>query len=103
MEKKKAVERANFKKIIKMLQLFKKDIRESGCADARCVLFGSWAKGKQTRDSDIDVCVISKNIKDRYDDRVKMAMIGNKYNVLIEPVAMLPQDLEDRYYTLASG
>ena len=107
MERKKAIGftkmagKTDLTAIIKDLQNFKKEIQQSGWSDAKCILFGSWAKGKQTESSDIDVCVVSKNIKDRYGDKMKMASISNKYNILIEPVAMLPQDFKDKYYTLA--
>jgi len=94
--------KANIKKIEADLIKFKEEVLRSGYDDARFILFGSWARGRQTKDSDIDICVISKRINDRFDDKVKLGVIGSKYNNLIEPVAMPPEDLGDKYYTLAS-
>ena len=49
------------------------------------VLFGSYAKGTNTEDSDIDIAVVSKDIKDRFDDMAKLMSLTWNIDVRIEP------------------
>ena len=49
------------------------------------LLFGSFAKGEQTKDSDIDIAVISSDIKDTYDDMIKLMALRWNVDLRIEP------------------
>ena len=35
----------------------------------KIILFGSYAYGKPTEDSDVDLCVVKENVKSRHDER----------------------------------
>jgi len=72
--------------------------------DSKVFLFGSWAKGKQTESSDIDVCVISNKFVDstRFDDNVKIKLYANKIDNNIEPVIFNNTDFENKYDTLVT-
>jgi len=49
------------------------------------VLFGSYAKGTNTDDSDIDIAVISSDINDRFDDMAKLMSLTWNIDSRIEP------------------
>ena len=48
-------------------------------------LFGSYAKGKNSKWSDIDLAIISKDINNRIDDMAKLFLIASKFDANIEP------------------
>jgi len=52
------------------------------------ILFGSYAKGKQNEDSDIDVAVVSAEIKNPYFDRLDLMRLRRKIDSRIEPHAI---------------
>lgn len=86
-------------KVTKFGELLKKQ----GYNDAKLILFGSWAKGKEKEWSDIDVCVVSKKLgKNMFEEKMKLIKISFDVDKMIEPIPMSPQDLEDKYSTLAS-
>ncbi len=97
------VGKRNIAKITSQLDKFKKEIKKMGYVDAKYILFGSWAKGKQGEYSDIDVCVVSKKFSgNTFKDNQKLRLVALDINELIEPVTMRPEDLEDKYDSLAS-
>jgi len=49
------------------------------------ILFGSYANGTNTEDSDIDIAVISSDIKDRFDDMARLMKLRRKIDLRIEP------------------
>lgn len=49
------------------------------------ILFGSYAKGTNNEDSDIDVAIISSDIVDRFDDMAKLMSLTWGINTRIEP------------------
>lgn len=95
-------QKRDFEKVKKQVVKFKEILLEKGFNDAKVLLFGSWAKNKVHADSDIDVCVISKNFSgNRFDDMVKMNILANQVNSLIEVAPMTPEEFDDKYSTLA--
>ncbi len=94
--------KTDLKPIIAKIKLFKHKLDQEGYKNAKYVLFGSWAKGKVHAWSDIDFCVISPLFKDRYDDSVKLKRLASDIDPLLEPVVLFPEDLNDKYYTLAA-
>jgi predicted nucleotidyltransferase len=54
--------------ILDIIYSYLKAVNQAGIKTRKAVLFGSWAKGEQTEDSDIDLVVIAPeldNLKDR--------------------------------------
>ena len=49
------------------------------------IIFGSYAKGTENEDSDIDIAVISKDFKDIIDDGAKLIGLTWKIDTRIEP------------------
>jgi uncharacterized protein len=48
-------------------------------------LFGSYAKGNFTNDSDIDVAVVVDNVEDIIDAQIEMMKLRRKIDLRIEP------------------
>ena len=64
----------------------------------KVILYGSYAKGRQHKWSDIDVCIISPKFKDPFEalQYLSLKTIFNmKYT--IEPVGFSPRDFQDKY------
>lgn len=90
-------------KIQPWIDQYKKLMKERGFGDAKYILFGSWASGKVHEWSDIDLCVVSNKFEGSLIDASdKLRIWANEINYDLEPVAMRPEDLEDKYDTLAS-
>ena len=82
---------------------FIKSLSKSGIKVNKAYIFGSYAKGKAKKDSDIDVCVISSSFsKDYFAEIVRLRKYSLKIDSRIEPVPFSPKDLNDKYSTLAS-
>lgn len=62
------------------------------------ILYGSYAKGEETADSDIDILVIS-DTKERFHERqatVKRLLRGLKKKVAVSPIVLTPSELDGR-------
>jgi uncharacterized protein len=57
-------------------------------------LFGSYAKGTFTEDSDIDVALIFDKMEDRFDTRVELMKLVRKIDLRIEPHPFEKSDVE---------
>ena len=67
------------------------------------ILFGSYANGTATEDSDLDVCVVSDDFgKDSFDEMVMLSKISHEIEPLIEPHPYNPIDLRNRWDPLAT-
>lgn len=65
-------------------------------------LFGSHAKGKTHKWSDIDVAVVSKKLKRNYDkNRFLLWHLGRKIDTRIEPYGFTPENFEDNANPIA--
>jgi len=51
----------------------------------RVILFGSYAKGTYTNDSDIDLAIIMNNVTDRIDIQAELMKLRRKVDLRIEP------------------
>lgn len=60
------------------------------------ILFGSYAKGTEHKDSDIDIAVITDDIKtDKFDEEVKLTLLRRKIDNRIEPHIITINDYEN--------
>ena len=60
------------------------------------ILFGSYAKGTQRKDSDIDIAVITDDIKtDKFDEEVNLMQLRNDIDYRIEPHIISVADFEN--------
>ncbi len=58
-------------------------------------LFGSFAKGTNHEDSDIDIAIISDDFKDKIDDMSNLFMLTRNIDLRIEPHPFSTEDFED--------
>lgn len=56
------------------------------------ILFGSYAKGTENKDSDIDIAVISSNFNDIIEDGAKLIGLTWKIDTRIEPHPITSED-----------
>lgn len=60
------------------------------------ILFGSYAKGTENENSDIDIAVITDDIKtDKFDEEVKLTLLRRKIDSRIEPHIIKVSDYEN--------
>jgi len=91
------------KNIKKIANKYVSEVVKSGIPVNSAYLFGSYAKGNSHKDSDIDICVVSKKFgKDYFEEALKLDTISNNIDMRIEAVPLNPKDLDDKYSTLAS-
>ncbi len=70
-----------------IIRKFVKKLKKEGISVDRAILYGSYAIGKEQRDSDIDVAIVSKDFgKDRIEEGIKLFRIAGKVDARLEPV-----------------
>jgi uncharacterized protein len=58
-------------------------------------IFGSYVKGTNTENSDIDIAIIFKKLRNRFDTRVELMKLGRKIDLRIEPHPFEKEDLNE--------
>ena len=81
-------------KIIKSIEKYIEKIRKYYKIDA-IILFGSYAKGTQNEDSDIDIAIISSDFKDIFDDMADLIGFTWKIDTRIEPHPIKIEDYKN--------
>lgn len=62
----------------------------------KVILFGSYAKGKQRKDSDVDLCIISPKFKNAFEAMQYLwAKRLKDSGITIEPIGFSPKDFRD--------
>ena len=65
--------------------------------NAKVYLFGSYAKGTHTLESDVDIVVISEKFKGiNFVDRVEMIRLKLPENVGFDIIALTPEELKEK-------
>ena len=70
--------------ILNAIEKYIEEISKYYTIDA-VILFGSYAKGTNTNDSDIDIAVVSSDIIDKIDDMVRLMKLRRNIDLRIEP------------------
>ena len=82
--------------VIKLLEKYLERLKTNSIPVQKAILFGSYAKGKPGKDSDIDVAVISTAFKgDRYSDRRMIVPFRRGLDSRIEPMPFTPKDFAE--------
>ena len=90
------------KTVINIAKKYISHVKKSGIPVSAAFLFGSFAKGTAKNYSDIDICIISPSFgKDYFAEAVKLSHLTHNVDDRIEPIPYKPEDLNDRYSTLA--
>lgn len=58
-----------------------KALAEAAGADSKVILFGSYARGEQRHDSDLDFLVIEPEVEDRFGESVRLARLVGELGV----------------------
>lgn len=81
------------KTILAKLRRFRRLLEKEGIPVAKMLLYGSQVRGTATRDSDIDVCVVSRIFgKNRLKERFFLMHQAPKIDPRIEPVPFSVKD-----------
>ena len=80
--------------IVQIIERYIKMIEEKYEIDA-VYIFGSYSKGTQNEDSDIDVAIISADFNDRIDDMVELLMLKTNIDLRIEPHPFNREEFEE--------
>ena len=82
--------------VMKNVQLFLDKLRRNGITISKAYIFGSYAKGKADRWSDIDIAIVSPQIsEDRFEERVKLTKLAVSVDDRLEPLPFTPDTFSD--------
>lgn len=82
---------------------FKQALSAAGVPFVSVIVFGSAARNSMHEQSDIDIAVVGRPFKsNRMDEQHALSRIRRKVSYDIEPIWFYPEDLEDKYSTLAA-
>lgn len=82
------------KEVMKSIKRYIKKISQHYKIDS-IILFGSYAKGTEDEDSDIDIAIISSDFKDVIEDGAKLIGLTWKIDTRIEPHPIATEDYKN--------
>ncbi len=86
-------------KIKQLVRSYTLSLRREGIPIEKVYIFGSFAKGKANKDSDVDVAIISSKFgKDRQKERVLLLRKRNNKALIIEPHPFSEDEFKDVSY-----
>ena len=80
--------------ILNLIQKYIDEVKKYYKIDS-VILFGSYAKGTNNEDSDIDIAIISSDIKNEFEDGVMLLKLTWKIDTRIEPHAFSANKLNE--------
>ncbi len=90
------------KKELNIINKYVELLKQKGVDVSKVILFGSYAKGTAKPESDIDIAIISSQFgKNNLKEMMLLRRIALQIDSHIEPLPFSPQDIGDRYSTLA--
>ena len=91
----------NIDKIKLIIEKYIEVVKKNKINVEKVYLFGSYARGTATEDSDIDIAIISNDFKgDRFVDRRLLVPLRRQIDWRIEPIPFRPEDFHE-YHPLA--
>lgn len=82
--------------IIRLVKKYLKEVKKSGIKIQKAYIYGSYASGKETRESDIDIAIISSDFTgDRFKDALKLKALRWKIDLRIEPMPITQEDFTE--------
>jgi len=89
----------DYNEVIVIIKQFVRSLVQDGIVVDKVILFGSYAKHKARKDSDIDLCIISKNFgTDKMKEMAYLFRKAMRVNTLIEPIPYHPVQFEQNDY-----
>lgn len=90
------------KKEVNLINKYIRLLKQKGIKVSKVILFGSYAKGIAEQDSDIDLAIISSQFgQNNLEEIIFLRKLALEIDSHIEPLPFSPQDIKDRYSTLA--
>ena len=83
------------REIIDLAKRYLNFLKEEKFQISKAYLFGSYAKGTNKIESDIDIAFIFNELKDEIDMQIKLMKLRRKFDLRIEPHPFEKKDLED--------
>ena len=83
------------KEVIKIARRFLKYLKEKKFEITDAYLFGSYAKGTNQSESDIDIAIFFKELNDEIDMQIQLMKLRRKFDLRIEPHPFAKDDLDD--------
>lgn len=81
---------------------YAEEVARDGITIEAVYFFGSRAKGGETKDSDLDVCVVSDDFSgDKVEDTKRLYKLTKNVSLMIEPHPMRLDEFGDKYNFLA--
>lgn len=75
---------------------FRKLVEQEGMPVEKMILFGSYARGRANKESDIDLCIISSKFgNDPVDELQFLLKKTRKVDTRIEPIPISPQEYKE--------
>lgn len=81
--------------IQKIIDRYIKILKKDNLPIQQVILYGSYAKNKQHKDSDIDICVISPKFKDDLSAMQYLLKKTDAVDLRLEPVGFAPKYFKD--------
>ncbi|HEY9124619.1 MAG TPA: nucleotidyltransferase domain-containing protein [Bacteroidales bacterium] len=83
------------KEIVNIIRQYISTVSNQTPGFVTAYLFGSFAKGNQRPESDLDIALIIDNLKDsdKFDIQVQLMLLASKFDSRIEPHPLSLQDL----------
>jgi len=83
------------KSVIRIIESFVNALRKQKINVDKAVLYGSFSRGTQRKDSDIDVAIVSKDFgRDSVEEGMRLFRIAGDIDPRIEPVAISLESYE---------
>ncbi len=81
---------------LKIIQRYVRRLRREGIPVDRVILYGSYAVGKERRESDIDVAIVSRDFgKDKVEEGIALYRIAGKVDPRLEPISISVESYEN--------
>jgi len=85
----------DYNEVIVIINQFARSLIQDGIIIDKVILFGSYARNKARKDSDIDLCIISRNFgADKMKEMAYLFRKAVRINSLIEPIPYSPEQFE---------
>lgn len=83
------------REVKKLIAGYKIKLEKLNIPVAAMYVYGSYAKGKPNKWSDIDLCVVSPTFTDRIDSTMTLMKIRGENELLLSPIAFSPSSFTD--------
>jgi len=82
--------------VIEIIRRYIEELEKNKIHILEAIIFGSYAKGEEKPDSDIDLALISDAFTgDRFEDRRRIIPFRRKIDSRIEPIPFKPEDFNN--------